>query len=105
MCGIAGIVGPGKDKGQILRAMVSAIAHRGPDGEGLFEDAAASLGHRRLAVIDLSENAAQPMSNEDGSVWLVYNGEVYNFEELRPALVAKGHVFRSRSDTEVLVHL
>jgi len=85
--------------------MVSAIAHRGPDGAGFFEDGVASLGHRRLAVIDLSENAAQPMGNEDGSVQIVYNGEVYNFEEMRAPLVAKGHRFRSRGDTEVLVHL
>lgn len=105
MCGIAGIVGPGKESSQILRAMVAAIAHRGPDGEGFFEDAWAALGHRRLAVIDLSENGAQPMSNEDGSVQVVYNGEIYNFAELIPDLVRKGHTFRSRCDTEVLVHL
>lgn len=85
--------------------MVSAIAHRGPDGEGIYDDGVAALGHRRLAIIDLSENAAQPMGNEDGSVQVVYNGEVYNFEELRAPLVQKGHRFRSRSDTEVLVHL
>lgn len=105
MCGIAGIVGPGREKSATLRAMVAAIAHRGPDGEGFFEDGSASLGHRRLAVIDLSASADQPMSNEDGSVQLVYNGEVYNFEELRADLLRKGHVFRSRGDTEVLVHL
>jgi asparagine synthase (glutamine-hydrolysing) len=105
MCGIAGIIGAGKDRREILRAMVSAIAHRGPDGEGIYDDGGAALGHRRLAVIDLSENAAQPMGNEDGSVQIVYNGEVYNFEELRAPLEQKGHRFRSRSDTEVLVHL
>ena len=97
MCGIAGIVGPGRDKSAILRAMVARIAHRGPDGEGFFEDESASLGHRRLAVIDLSASADQPMSNEDGSVQLVYNGEVYNFEELRADLLRKGHTFRSRT--------
>ena len=105
MCGIAGIVGPGKDKGAHLRAMVSAIAHRGPDAEGFWEDADASLGHRRLAVIDLSPSAEQPLSNEDGSIQIVYNGEIYNFEELRAELVAKGHSFRSHGDTEVIVHL
>jgi asparagine synthase (glutamine-hydrolysing) len=105
MCGIAGIVGAGRDRREILRSMVSAIAHRGPDGEGVYDDGIAALGHRRLAIIDLSENAAQPMGNEDGSVQIVYNGEVYNFEELRAPLVQKGHRFRSRSDTEVLVHL
>ncbi len=85
--------------------MVSAIAHRGPDGAGFFEDGTASLGHRRLAVIDLSESAAQPLGNGDGSIQIVYNGELYNFEELRAELVAKGHRFRSRGDTEVIVHL
>ena len=105
MCGIAGIVGPGRGKGEILRAMVSAIAHRGPDGEGFFDDGTAALGHRRLAILDLSENAAQPMGNEDGSIQIVYNGEVYNFEELRAPLIEKGHKFRSRGDTEVLLHL
>lgn len=85
--------------------MVAAIAHRGPDGEGFFEDGVASLGHRRLSVIDLSENASQPMANEDGSIQIVYNGELYNFEELRAPLIEKGHKFRSRTDTEVLVHL
>jgi asparagine synthase (glutamine-hydrolysing) len=85
--------------------MVAAIAHRGPDGAGFFEDGTASLGHRRLAVIDLSESAAQPLGNEDGSIQIVYNGELYNFEELRARLVAKGHRFRSRGDTEVIVHL
>ncbi len=105
MCGIAGIIGAGKDRREIVRSMLAAIAHRGPDGEGVYDDGVAALGHRRLAVIDLSENAAQPMGNEDGSVQIVYNGEVYNFEELRGPLVQKGHRFRSRSDTEVLVHL
>jgi asparagine synthase (glutamine-hydrolysing) len=105
MCGIAGIVGPGRDRSEILRAMVSAIAHRGPDGEGMYDDGTAALGHRRLAVIDLSENAAQPLANEDGSVQIVYNGEVYNFEELRAPLIQKGHVLRSYGDTEALVHL
>lgn len=105
MCGIAGIIGAGKDRREIVRSMVSAIAHRGPDGEGIYDDGLASLGHRRLAVIDLSENAAQPMGNEDGSVQIVYNGEVYNFEQLRAPLVQKGHRFVSKSDTEVLVHL
>ncbi|MEZ4294134.1 MAG: asparagine synthase (glutamine-hydrolyzing) [Polyangiaceae bacterium] len=105
MCGIAGIVGPSKDRRETLRSMVSAIAHRGPDGQGTYDDGVAALGHRRLAVIDLSDNAAQPMANEDDSIQLVYNGEIYNFAELREDLVRKGHRFISRSDTEVLVHL
>ena len=105
MCGIAGIVGQGREQGAILRSMVTALAHRGPDGAGYFEDGEAFFGHRRLAVIDLSESANQPLGNEDGQVQIVYNGELYNFEELRAPLVAKGHKFRSRGDTEVLVHL
>lgn len=105
MCGIAGILGHCKDRREIVRAMVTAIAHRGPDGEGIYDDGLAALGHRRLAIIDLSESAAQPMGNEDGSIQIVYNGEVYNFEELRAGLLEKGHRFKSKGDTEVLVHL
>lgn len=108
MCGIAGIVWqdprrPG-DRAA-AQAMTDALAHRGPDGAGLEVQGPAALGHRRLKVIDLSEAARQPIPNEDGSVWLVFNGEVYNFVELREGLEARGHVFRSKTDAEVLVHL
>jgi asparagine synthase (glutamine-hydrolysing) len=87
--------------------MNALVAHRGPDDEGLWTDreAGVALGHRRLAIIDLSPEGRQPMTNEDGTIHLVFNGEIYNFEELREELVAKGHRFRSRSDTEVIVHL
>jgi len=85
--------------------MARALAHRGPDGEGVFIDKSVALAHRRLAIIDLTPDASQPMSNEDGSVWIVFNGEIYNYLELREVLIQKGHVFRSRSDTEVIVHL
>lgn len=105
MCGLAGIVGPTRDRSAVIRAMTAAIAHRGPDGEGFYEDEECALGHRRLAVIDLSPLGAQPMGNEDGSIQVVFNGEIYNHEELRRSLESKGHRFRSRSDTEVLVHL
>ncbi len=85
--------------------MAAVLAHRGPDGEGVFVKDHVGLGHRRLAIIDLSQAARQPMSNEDGSIWIVFNGEIYNFLELRDTLIRRGHTFRSRSDTEVIVHL
>ncbi len=107
MCGIAGLlyadaarpVEPG-----LLRRMGDSIAHRGPDGEGFLDESGLGLVHRRLAIIDLS-GGAQPLGNEDGSVQVVFNGEIYNFQELRDGLEAKGHRFQTRSDTEVLVHL
>jgi asparagine synthase (glutamine-hydrolysing) len=86
-----------------VRAMNTALAHRGPDGEGFFDDEHATLGHRRLAIIDRA-GGHQPMSNEDGSCWIVFNGEVYNHRELRPLLESKGHVFRTASDTETILH-
>jgi len=106
MCGIAGAlhhdgsaVMPAR-----LRAAATAIAHRGPDDEGFHIDGSAGLAHRRLSIIDLSEAGRGPMPNEDQTVWLTYNGEIYNYRELRRLLVARGHVFRSRTDSEVLVH-
>src|SRR5689334_7754001 len=104
MCGIAGFVGAGEATD--LKAMTDALAHRGPDGEGFFTDEAARLflGMRRLAVLDIA-TGAQPMSDEEGTVWVVYNGEIYNHRELRAELETKGHRFRTdHSDTEVLVH-
>ncbi|MDH3259131.1 MAG: asparagine synthetase B, partial [Deltaproteobacteria bacterium] len=86
--------------------MRDALFHRGPDDAGLYvsDDGMVGLAHRRLAIIDLSPNALQPMQNEDGSVWIVFNGEIYNFPELKEDLVDKGHIFRSNSDTEVIIH-
>ncbi len=101
MCGIAGIIGF-EDKA-LLRRMCKTIAHRGPDDEGFFFDKGVGLGHRRLSIIDLA-GGHQPMSNEDGSVWVVFNGEIFNFRELRRELEGRGHRFRTNSDTEVLVH-
>jgi len=83
--------------------MTNALAHRGPDGNGYHTDGPVALGHRRLAIIDLA-GGAQPISNEDGTVWVTFNGEIYNYQELRTELIAAGHQFRSNSDTEVLVH-
>jgi asparagine synthase (glutamine-hydrolysing) len=105
MCGIAGIVrwaGPGARQAEI-EAMARAISHRGPDGEGMYVRDSVALGHRRLSIIDL-ELGKQPMSNEDGEVWLTYNGELYNFCELRKELEIYGHQFRTNSDTEVIIH-
>lgn len=107
MCGLAGIFHPdaraGIDAG-LLRRMTTALAHRGPDGDGFHTEPGIGLGHRRLAIIDLA-GGHQPMANEDGSVIIVFNGEIYNFAELRPKLQALGHVFRSdHSDTETIVH-
>ena len=108
MCGLAGIFHFDRshpvDRDLLLR-MTRAVAHRGPDAEGLHVNANVGLGHRRLSILDLSPEANQPMSNRDGSVHIVYNGEVYNFHELRAELQSNGYVFRTRSDTEVILHL
>lgn len=87
-----------------IDAMIGALKHRGPDDRGVMVEDGCALGHARLSIIDLSAAGHQPMSNEDGSLWLVFNGEIYNFEELRAELVAKGHVFRSNTDSEVILH-
>jgi asparagine synthase (glutamine-hydrolysing) len=87
----------------VIRAMTDALAHRGPDAEGYHQDSGIALGHRRLKVIDLA-GGAQPMSNPEGTVWVTYNGEIYNHLELRKELESRGHAFRSTCDTEVLVH-
>ncbi len=107
MCGLAGRFHPTAlppDPAWRSRAD-SLLAHRGPDGRGHYADAQCELIHRRLALLDLSRTGSQPMGNEDGSVQVVFNGEIYNHQELRTWLRARGHVFRGRSDTEVLVHL
>ena len=91
----------------LIDRMTETLVHRGPNDRGVWCDDRIALGHRRLSVIDLSEAGRQPMSNEDGSIQIVYNGEVYNFRELKKkyALAERGHIFRSRTDTEVLIHL
>lgn len=106
MCGIAGIVDlRGRPVAATqLKRMADSIRHRGPDDEGVWVDHSVGLASRRLAIIDLSPAASQPMANEDGSVLIVHNGEVYNFLELSPLLRARGHRFQSRSDTEVVLH-
>lgn len=108
MCGIAGIyngrVPPDDAEEESVLRMLRLQRHRGPDGEGIHRENSVVLGHRRLSILDLSESAAQPMSNEDAAVWVTFNGEIYNYISLRQQLTACGHTFRSTSDTEVLVH-
>jgi asparagine synthase (glutamine-hydrolysing) len=107
MCGIAGIVKrdplEAVDEAR-LKGMRDVLRHRGPDGEGLWVDGPVGLGHRRLAIVDV-RSGHQPMANEDESVWITYNGEIYNHNQLRPELLAKGHRYLTRSDTETIVHL
>jgi asparagine synthase (glutamine-hydrolysing) len=104
MCGICGKYSEdGVNSAEMLR-MLQSIAHRGPDDEGYYLDGCIGLANRRLSIIDLP-GGRQPISNEDGTVWVVYNGEIYNHRQLRDALLTRGHIFRTKSDTEVIVHL
>ena len=105
MCGIAGWLGTLPDSEQHASRMAQALRHRGPDAHGIRSWPEATLIHTRLSIIDLSPTGAQPMANEDGTVWTIFNGEIYNHLELRRQLEACGHVFKGRSDTEVLPHL
>jgi asparagine synthase (glutamine-hydrolysing) len=106
MCGIAGVLNVNGESVSpvVLRRMTDAVAHRGPDGEGFYTDGFVGLGHRRLAIIDLSAAGHQPMISRDGQVVITYNGEIYNFQELRVELEALGHQFRSRTDSEVALN-
>ena len=107
MCGVAGIYffdARPPDARQTAQAMAAAIAHRGMDDKGVFENEHLVLAHQRLSIIDL-ETGHQPMSNEDGSIVVACNGEIYNFKDLRKELQARGHTFSTSSDTEALVHL
>jgi asparagine synthase (glutamine-hydrolysing) len=106
MCGIVGIVQRNGEtvESNLLKRMTDAVAHRGPDGEGYYVDGGVGLGHRRLAIIDLSRAGQQPMANETGDVIVTFNGEIYNFQKLRVELEGRGHQFHSRTDTEVIVH-
>jgi len=108
MCGICGIAIPDRldrdvDSSALIR-MRESLTHRGPDDAGVFIDGSVGLGHRRLSIVDLA-GGHQPMSNEDGRVWIVYNGEVYNHRDLRPDLEARGHQYQTSSDTETIIHL
>ena len=108
MCGICGKIYFDHHRTvdeRLLRQMTDVLRHRGPDDSGIFVSGSVGLGHRRLSIIDLSAAGHQPMANEDGSLQIVLNGEIYNYKELRPELEAQGHVFSSQTDTEVILHL
>src|SRR5258708_31551003 len=108
MCGVSGFLAraalPGDTAETRLWAMIATLRHRGPDDEGVWTDGRAGIAHARLSIIDPSPAAHQPMASADGAVWITYNGEVYNFAEIRQELDALGYPFRSRSDTEVIVN-
>jgi asparagine synthetase B (glutamine-hydrolysing) len=106
VCGIAGIINLNGEPVEepILDEMTDILAHRGPNNRGIYIHGTIGLGHRRLSIIDLSSAGRQPMTNEDGSLWLVFNGEIYNYQELVPELTARGHIFQSRTDSEVILH-
>jgi asparagine synthase (glutamine-hydrolysing) len=101
MCGITGFSWPDQE---LVTRMTQKLAHRGPDQYGIYTDEFVSLGHRRLSILDLSEHGRQPMSNKENSIWITYNGEVYNFQQLRRTLEGKGYHFHSGTDTEVIVY-
>ena len=107
MCGIAGIYqwDGGTPEREVIQRMTARLAHRGPDGAGVHVETGVALGHRRLSIIDLSERAAQPMANARGDVWLTFNGEIYNYRELRRQLENEGARFRTDSDSETILHL
>src|SRR5215210_1730217 len=104
VCGICGVVSLGRPpERETVDAMASALDHRGPDGDGAWSDDGVALGFRRLAIIDLSDAGLQPFASEDGALRLLHNGEIYNYRELRRELEARGHSFRSQTDTEVIL--
>ena len=107
MCGITGLYhlnGQNVEKA-VMASMTDALKHRGPDDEALWVDGPVGLGHRRLSIIDLSPRGRNPMSNEDGTIWITFNGEIYNYKDFKSDLLNKGHQFRSKTDTEIIIHL
>src|ERR1041385_165644 len=108
MCGINGIAFSSRSRRRVdatdLKAMRDVITHRGPDDEGIFIDGAVGLGHRRLSIVDVAAGH-QPMTNEDGSLHIIFNGEIYNHTEFRTSLEAKGHRYQTHCDTETILHL
>ncbi len=102
MCGIAGYIGARPQK-ELLLSMISQVEHRGPDGFGYYIDGQVGLAHARLSIIDI-EGGAQPIMNEDGTIWITFNGEIYNYLELRKILESQGHTFKTDTDTEVIIH-
>ncbi len=107
MCGIAGLMKFGRDvraDSGVVRQMCAAMTHRGPDDEGVYADGPTAIGMRRLSIIDVA-GGHQPLSNENGTIWITFNGEIYNHAELRKGLEQRGHRYRTNSDTETIVHL
>ena len=107
MCGISGIYKKNNNfqgAPDTIFKMTQIQTHRGPDDTGFYNDDHINLGHCRLAIIDLTDTGKQPMCNEDGTVWIVYDGEIYNFKALKKILSEEGHKFKSNSDTEVIIH-
>ncbi|MBQ5687794.1 MAG: asparagine synthetase B, partial [Ruminococcus sp.] len=103
MCGICGFTGQPEQRETVIRNMTEVITHRGPDADGFYTDDAICMGFRRLSIIDL-DAGHQPIFNEDKTMVLTFNGEIYNYKQLREALEAKGHAFATESDSEVLIH-
>src|SRR5204863_3015560 len=106
MCGICGIVSERSQPAwpEAIDRMTAVLRHRGPDDEGRYIDAGVALGHRRLTIIDLTSAGHQPMTNEDGRLWLTYNGEIYNHRDVRSDLIARGHRYHSETDSETILH-
>lgn len=104
MCGIVGFTNNADNADKIIGDMMDRIRHRGPDAEGKYVDEDIALGHRRLSIIDVSSSGDQPIYNEDSSLVIVFNGEIYNYMDIRKDLVEAGHTFRTNTDTEVLIH-
>ena len=103
MCGFVGYVNKQKDKKDTIKEMADLIAHRGPDSEGYYTDDTIAMGFRRLSIIDLN-NGSQPIYNEDKTKVIIFNGEIYNFKDIKDDLVKKGHKFSTNADTEVILH-
>ncbi|MDE5564462.1 MAG: asparagine synthase (glutamine-hydrolyzing), partial [Oscillospiraceae bacterium] len=104
MCGFVGFMNKIDNAGRVVEAMMDAIRHRGPDAGGKYVDADIALGHRRLSIIDVSEQGNQPLYSEDGKLVLCFNGEIYNYREIREELIKKGHRFATNTDSEVLIY-
>src|SRR5215813_11839470 len=98
MCGICGKVNRTGVQQEEIQVMMDALAHRGPDGQGLYVNGRVGLGHRRLSIIDL-DTGSQPIANEDGTIWITFNGEIYNYQQLYKELLRRGHRFHTQTDT------
>ena len=104
MCGFTGFVGAVENREQVLESMMNRIVHRGPDSSGSFVDEEAALGFRRLSIIDITETGDQPLYNEDKTKVLTFNGDIYNYQELREELIEAGHVFVTHTDSDTILH-